>query len=182
MLNYRIIQPIVEKVEKITGKEYRTSRGNYLIFDNLNQLEIVNIAFKEFAPMLIGRDDNKDKNHNKRLMQEKQRVLKNAKFFAVNKEHESILTNSMIKTKSEALNIYIREIKNMAEYLSLRKKQIEDLIPFFRDTMLLIADEELNISKELFELHQIINKDVFSSNYTKKGTIEYCNIPNEGWL
>ena len=183
MVDINILEPILSKVEKVTDKKYLTARGRPLIFRHLNQLQIIYIALAEYAPNLKNRDVNKDKNHNKRIKVEIDRVTPAAEFLASTPKQKDDLINSMIKTRTEALNYHIQNLKEMCSNLGYTKKQIESTIPFLRDAMVLIAENKIDLKQELFVLNTIIKKKLFNKDFLDDdGTLIINSSNNDGWL
>jgi len=182
-----ILSGIVDKISRFTGRQYTTSRGYYLKFDNPEQIQIVYIALKELAPQLRKRDTNEDRNHSKRIDYEKHRVEHKAEFFSTDDTHKEILLESMIKTHSQALDSYIRYIKSLCIYVGYSKKQIENIAPLLRDGMVLVAERKISLDQDLFELNkaidEMINNDTCNDYYlSENGVVCITNLPNEGWL
>lgn len=183
MVDISILEPILSKVQKVTKKKYLTARKQPLFFRRLNQLQIIYIALEEYAPSLKNRDINKDKNHNKRIEAEIERVTPSAEFLASTPKQKEDLINSMIKTRAEALNYCISELKKMCLYLGYTKKQIESTMPFLRDAMILISENKIDLKQELFVLNTIINKKLFNKNFLDDdGTLIINSSNNDGWL
>lgn len=183
MVDNIIFEPILRKVKNATGKEYLTARGKPLFFRHLRQLQIIYIALEEFAPNLKNRDTNQDRNHSKRIKAEIDRVTPSAKFLASTPKQKDDLINSMIKTRAEALNYFINELKEMSSDLGYTKKQIEFTIPFLRDAMILISENKIDLKQELFKLNTIINKKLFNKDFLDDdGTLVINSSNNDGWL
>jgi hypothetical protein len=165
MVDISILEPILSKIENITNKKYLTAKGKPLIFRDLLQLQVVYFALKQYAPYLKNRDVNEDRNHNKRIQSEVDRVTPSAEFLASTEEEKNTLISSMIQTRAEALNGLIQALKSMCRELKYTKKQIEATIPFLRDAMILISENKVDLQQELLELRIIMQKDLFNEDF-----------------
>ena len=171
----RIIDPILSKVKKVNGKSYKTDKGKSLYFSSLNQLQVIYIALKEFAPQLKNCDANRDRNHNKRTDKELDRLKYDIEFYSIDCKDKESITISMLMTRNEILDKQIEEIKKICNYFNFSKKQIRNIMPFLRDTMILIAENRIEVEQELYELNMIIERN----------TVDGFNIPiskNNKWI
>ncbi len=175
MVEYRILKNILDKVENTkqindnVKKKYLRNNDNTLIFESIFQLEVIYIALVEFAPQLISRDSNFDKNHSYRLEYEKNKVSKSVKFFLddthINKDdvnislaNETGLIQSMIQTQNQALNMHIIELKKYCKHYEYSTRQQEKTVTFLREAMMQIASRDIELDQELNELKNILEK------------------------
>jgi len=173
---------IIAKVQQVTQKEYLNAKKKPIVFSSREELFILYTALKELAPQLRNRDDNIDKHHNRRLEQEKVTVKANAEFYAVNEKDLSSLTSFMIKTKAQALDSYVNYLKEICEYYEFSKNKIRYWMIFLRDAMKAVAENKIDISKELIQIKKIIELDT-KDKISKDTGIEYIqDIPNKFWL